>query len=472
MKTYNEFDPNGVDLSQGDQDRVINQLIFDTDFLQRCKRKGLEPELFTSEIRRSLVDYIFSFYEKYKEAPYDQVIDILSGSGGNGFQRKLRDDDILAMQDYLELIVAETNSPGRVRRLYDKLVEFIDKRIIHTTISRLNKAKDRIDGSPETLKKIVDEASQQLAVSSTLDGTLGIFDEVDFKPEPWLSRFNIPAIDQAVGGGLSCPNLVIVQAFTGRGKTWSICHLAKIGLRLGNDVICLVTEMNAKKFLARMRQTLTGMTSYEIRENIQKARVTLERSLVKGSMFHLISDQVKLDKDFAIDSLDGIVQDIEERRGREQKIILIDSPDDMEPPAEWDINRSKAIEKSKAIWTWLRNYSQEKEKLIVGTSQSQRRSETLLWTTSGNIGDDLNKVRRATLGISINGSKQEVEAGFIRLLVFKNTYGAEMKAAWVETDFDRGMFRKDDGEIVSLDLEKYKTTLLQRGITIGNSIGS
>jgi archaellum biogenesis ATPase FlaH len=465
LKSYDKFDPESIDFSADEQDRVVHQMIFDTDFLQRCKRKGLEPELFTSEIRRQLVDYIFEFYDQYKEAPYDQVIDILSG--GNGLKGSLREDDIPAMQDFLEVIIGLSNSTGRVRRLYDKIANFVDKRIIHTTISKLNKAKDRVDGSPDTLKRIFEEANQRLSVSSSMESTLGIFDELDYEQEPWLTRWNIPAIDSAYGGGLSSPNLVILQAFTGRGKTWSICHLGKIGLRLGNDVVACVTEMNSKKFLARMRQTITGLTSYEIRQDPKSARIKLERSLVKGSKFHLISDQVKLDKDFSVDALEGIIEDIEERRGREQKIILIDSPDDMEPPSNW-ARLDRPIEKSKAIWTWLRNYSQEKNKLVIATSQSQRRAETLMWTTAGNIGDDINKVRRSTLGISINGYKREVEAGFIRLLVFKNTYGPEMKAAWVETNFDRGMFERDSGEIKGFDMEKYKSMLLQRGISLSN----
>lgn len=467
MNSFNEFDPDRVDFEENDQDRVISQLMFDSNFLGQCKRKGLEPELFTSDLRRQLVEYIFEFFDKYKEAPQDQVLEILSGNT-NGFKTRLRPEDIEAMTSFLSILINIVNSKGRVQRLSDRISDFIDKRILHTAISRLNKAKDRIDGSPEVLREIMETTSKKLGVTSSMDSTLGIFDETDFNQEPWLTRFNIKAIDDAVGGGMVCPNLVVLQGFTGRGKTWSITHLGKIGLRLGNDVIALVTEMNAKKFLSRMRQSLTGMNFLEQRDNMTLARERIEKSLVAGSQFHLISDQVKLETDFSIDSLKNIVDNIQEKRGREQKLILIDSPDDMEPPKGANINRNNAIEKSKAIYTWMRNYSQEENKCIVVTSQSQRISETRLWTTSGNIGDDLNKVRRSTLGISINGYKNEVEAGFIRLLVFKNTYGPDMKAAWVETDFGRGMFCKASGEIKGLNVEEYKKMLLTRGITLSN----
>ena len=468
MKDFEKFDPDRVDFSDSEQNRVISELVFNTEFLQRCIRKGLEPDLFTSELRQIVASYTFEYFRKYKEAPDESILDILSGSS-NGMRTVAREEDLEDLELLLGQIVNTTNSPGVVKRMFDKISAFIDKRIIHTTITRLNKAKDRIDGSPESLKKIVEDASRRLGITSCENSTLGIFDETDFSQEPWLTRFNIREIDNAYGGGFSSPNLVIIQAFTGRGKTWSICHLGKVGLRLGNDVIALVTEMNAKKFLTRMRQTLTGMSLMEQRENINLARQRIEKSLVRGSLFHLVSDQVKMDSDFRIDRLRDIVDDIQERRGKEQKIILIDSPDDMEPPADVTYNPHKAIEKSKAIYTWLRNYSQEEDKLIVVTSQSQRVAETRLWTTSGNIGDDINKARRATLGISINGYKNEVEAGFVRLLVFKNTYGPDMKAAWVETDFDRGMFEKASGAIKGMNIEEYKKMLVTRGISLSNT---
>ena len=465
MTEESQFDPDQLDIGEDDQNRVITQMVFDTNFLQKCKRKGLEPELFSSELRRKTVEFTYEFFEKYNEAPYDQIGEILSPSS-NGMLSKVSSDDLDAMINFLSILTSIENTPGRVKRLFDKISSFVEKRILFTTINQLNKARDRIDGSPDILRGIVEEASQKLGIACNLDSTLGIFDETDFSQDFYLTRFNIPSIDNATGGGLTTPNLVLLQGFTGRGKTWCICHLGKMGLRLGNDVVALVTEMNARKFLSRMRHSLTGMSIMEQRDNLELAKSRIERSLVRGSQFHLVSDQVKLDTDFYIDSLKGIVDDIEEKRGREQKIILIDSPDDMEPPRNSTYNRTSTVDKSKSIYTWLRNYSQEENKCIVVTSQSQRKVENQLWTTSGNIGDDINKSRRSTLGISINGFKNEVEAGFIRLLVFKNTYGPEMKAAWVETGFDKGMFMKSFGEIKGLNIDEYKSMLLARGINL------
>ena len=168
---------------------------------------------------------------------------------------------------------------------------------------------------------------------------------------------------------------MIVQAFTGRGKTWSITHLIKMAARLGNDCVVLETEMANKKFKARLRMTLTGLTFFEMRANMNEVDRTMRKSLINGAQIHIISEDIKMGTNTNVDMLEGIVSEIEERTGREQKLILIDSPDDLEPPK--DSVAFSSIDKSKAIFTWLRNYSQDHNKCIVVTCQSQRSAENL-----------------------------------------------------------------------------------------------
>lgn len=466
-KEFNkEFNPGQLDFNLDEQDRIISQLIFDKEFLQKSIRKGVKPELFTSETRRILVEYIFEYWSKYKEAPIEAVIDITSN---NGFSIKLKDDDIKSMYDYLEIVTSISSSPGKIKYLFDKLTLFIDKRIIHNSITKLQKMKDCVDGSPESLSRIIHDASEKLSIRSSMDSVESLFDvDNDLLIDPqWLTRFNLPPIDSTYGGGLTSPNFIVLQGFTGRGKTWCIGHLAKIALRLGNDPICIITEMSNKKFKQRMQMAITGLTAVELRSKMGIAREIMSKSMIKGSDLKLISEAVKLDIGFTIDKIESIVKDIEDQTSKEQKLILIDSPDDMEPPPGRLI--TKTMDKSTAIFTWLRNYTQEKDKCVIVTCQSQRISEKLLWTTSGNIGDDLNKVRRATLGISINGFKKEVDGGYIRLLVFKNTYGPTMKACWVKTNFKYGQFIDSWGELKGLSIKKYKQMLLNQGIKMSNS---
>lgn len=464
MEKNKDFRTDEIDMSVSEQDRVISQLIFDTDFLQKSKRKGLEANLFTSEIRQTVVQYIFDYYEKYNESPNDSIIEI---TNNNNFLIGVNEDDIPAFIQYLENIVSIDNTAGKVQELFDKINNFIDKRIIQTTISKLTKMKDRIDGSPEQLSRIIHDCSNKLSIKSSMEETDNILSDDIFLEQSWLTRFNLPSIDDAYSGGMSSESLVTLQGFTGRGKTWVITHLAKIGLRMGNDVICIVTEMSNAKFKQRMRMSLTGMTQAEYNSNPIKAREIIRKSMVRNSELHLISEKVKMDTDFSITKIEDMVIDIEQKTGREQKLILIDSPDDMSPPPGKKYTDN--ISRSTAIFSWMRKYCQENNKLLIVTAQSQRISESLLWTTSSNIGEDINKIRRSTLGISINGFKKEVQGGYIRLLVFKNTFGPTMEhAAWIKTNFGRGQLIQEYGQIKNLDITDYKRMLLNRGVSLKN----
>ena len=459
MGNFSSLDDSSIDSSE--QDKIINQLIFDADFINKCIRLELSKDLFLGEIRQSIVEYIYKYFEKYSEAPTDNIVDILSES--SIIPIKIKEDDFELAIDYISRTIKIKNTEGKIKALYDKISSFKNKQIIYNTISRLNKMKDRIDGTEDKMQTVIKEADEQLSRSSLFATTESIFDSEGYSENQIITKFNIPAIDLAIGGGFIAPNLAIIQAFTGRGKTWSMTHLIKMAARLGNDCVVFETEMATVKFKNRMRMSLTGMSYSDLLRNLNEADATMKASMVANSEIHIVPE-VKMGKNYSITALKSIIDEIQDRTGKEQALIFIDSPDDLDPPKE--AYASNKIEKSQAVFTWLRNYSQTENKCLIVTCQSQRSAENLLWTTSGNIGDDINKVRRATIGISINAFKKECDAGYIRLLVFKNTHGPEMKACWIKTNYEIGQFIQEAGAIKGLNLTDYKQMLLNRGITL------
>jgi len=187
---------------------------------------------------------------------------------------------------------------------------------------------------------------------------------------------------------------------------------------------------------------MTGMTREEMDNDSAKAKSQTKKSMIKRSEIFLLSEE---EKGMAVDDLPATLDEIEEKTGKKIRLILIDSADDMLPPKSPELQRATSIEKSTAKYTWLKNYSKDNDLCILTTCQSQRRGETKWWLTSGTIGDDINKVRKATFGISINGLDSEVKLGLARLLVFKNTDGPTGQACWIANDFERGQFCVDNG---------------------------
>lgn len=456
-----------LDLRTDDQDRILSQLIFDTNFLQKCKRKGLTPELFASEARRTIAEFIWEYSEVYNTSPGEFISGIWTPN--NGLKTNIRAEEVEEYYEFVGKLISIENTPADSKRLFDQLSNFIERRIIYTAINQLNKVKERADGSNIKLTEIIVETASALQIRTSLDKTEGILDDDVYISSPWLTRFGIPEIDDSYGGGMSNPNLVVIQGFTGRGKTWSVAHLIKMALRLGNDVVAFITEMHNSKFKQRLRMSMTGMSLREYYNNQKIARELIQKSMTRGAELHLINEDMKMmDGGFHIDTIKSIVEEIEDKTGKGQRLIILDSADDMEPPSSFIGYNTKQQDKSTSVYTWMRKYTQENDKCIITTSQSQRKSETLLWTTAANIGDDINKLRRSTLGISINAYKREMEAGYFRLLVNKNTFGPTMKAAWCKSNFEIGQFISEYAEIEQMNIQSYKQLLLSRGITLTN----
>jgi len=253
------------------------------------------------------------------------------------------------------------------------------------------------------------------------------------------SKFNIPAIDASLGGGLKFGIYGIVLAYTNIGKTWCVAHLAKLAARIGNPVLVIENEISNRKFRDRLKMCLTGMSSSEMENEPGKVRKIIKTSMVKKSNIFLLSEE---EKGMAVSDIPTVIADINDRYGVKVRTILIDSADDMQPP----VGRYKDdISKNTALHTWLKNWARTDDMCIITTAQSQRRGEERWWLTSGTVGENINKIRKATVGISLNASPGESASGYLRLFLFKHTDGPVGTKVWVKTNFSIGQFCCDSG---------------------------
>jgi len=243
-------------------------------------------------------------------------------------------------------------------------------------------------------------------------------------------------------------SFILVLGYTSVGKSWCASHLVKHAARLGETPLLIDLERSNRQVRLRLRMCFTGMTSREIRQDSRRASEVVEKSMVKKSNVILLSDD---EKSMRVDELPNILDKVEKKYGRRPRFVMIDSADDFTPP---EGRYREKIERHTATYTWLKNYAKEEENdvCICTTTQAQRKAEHKLWLSSGNVGEDINKVRKATVGISINTiSRQdgdfalEAQKGFARLFLFKNTDGPFGTRVWIKRDFRIGQFVLDWG---------------------------
>lgn len=427
----------GLDWPHDFMDKVVWLITKDTKFLAKCLRKGITPEVFVSEVRKTIVRIAFGYFDDYQKAPSDDLMDLVADN-----LAKRHDDDDISEQyaAYLSKLYEVSTLEIDPDYITSRLEEFIKKRVVENAVNNLIKLKDLptidYDRHIELMRDaigICDAAlSDNKAEAITEDPIVS--DRTDV-----ASRFNVSALDQALGGGLKFGNYVIVLAYTNVGKTWCIAHLAKMAARFGNPVLVIENELSNRKFRERLKMCLTGMNWSDMNENPVKTKKIIKSSMVKKSNIYLLSEE---EKGMRVSDIPSVIADINDRFSVRVKTLLIDSADDMQPP----IGRYKGdLEANTATHTWLKNYARNEDMCIVTSAQSQRRGEERWWLTSGTVGENINKVRKATVGVSLNASPGEIAAGYIRLLLFKHTDGPVGVKTWIKTKFNIGQFCCDHG---------------------------
>jgi hypothetical protein len=205
--------------------------------------------------------------------------------------------------------------------------------------------------------------------------------------------------------------------------------------------------------------SFTGMTDHEIRSNMSEVKETIQVSLVRKSDVLILDDD---EKSLYVDDLSALVGEIETKYSKKIDLILIDSADDMLPIH--GCKYGNTLEATDAKYTWLKNYAKNEDKCVITTVQSKAEGEKKFWLTAGTVGLGFVKARKATVGISLNATPEEIKAGLCRIYLFKHTDGRTGAKSWIRQDFSRGQFVTASGDY---DRLVYDEVLRQCGVLTG-----
>jgi len=420
-----------LSLSTDDQDRVIHLCILDTSFLGQVMRKKIQSTHFASEVRQKIFKTIFEFYSSYKKAP---GADIVAEIESKIKRRRIKAEDKEMYEEYLMKVMSIPPFPQNLVK--DRLDFFVKTRIVSGLSNSLLKLQDFFDIDPDKALFMIREAVAEADSSIGRKGVESILHDPinSLQPSDFVTKFGIDPIDRQLGGGLKRGNYVVIQGYLGMGKSWCVNHLAKMAVRFGHSPLVIPTEMANSTARLRFRMSFTGLTRNEVYDQPEEVRQQTASSMNKGADIYLLSEE---EKSMRVDELPAVIEDTESKTGKSIDLILIDSADDLLPP----IGRySNGLESNTAIHTYLKNFAKNEDKCVVTTAQVQRIGETKFWLGASTVGDNINKFRKATVGMSINGIELEKKRWFYRIWLFKNTDGGEGAKVWVKRNFERGQF--------------------------------
>jgi len=427
-------------LNSDDQDRIMYLCILDSKFLAQAIRKRIEPKHFASDVRQKVYRTAIEFHGKYKKAPGDNILVEIDEKVR---RKKIKEEDKAIIDEYLINVFSIPEfSKDYIK---DKVDFFIKTRIIKNVTNTLLKMQDRVDIDPDTAIDVLREAVIEADSSIGRKGAESIlYDPLDsIQKRDFVTRFGIDIIDSQLKGGLKPKNYVVIQAFLGAGKSWCINHLAKMAVRFGHSPLVIPTEMSNETARLRFRMSFSGMKIEDVLDKPAKVRGHITSSMNKGADIFLLSEE---EKGMKVDELPAVIEEVETRTGKIINPILFDSADDLEPPFGKFANK---LEANTAIHTYLKNYAKNENKCVVTTTQAQRAGETKVWLGAASVGDNINKFRKATVGISINALEDEKKKWIYRLWLFKNTDGSEGAKVWVKRNYEIGQFIMKYGRFVN-----------------------
>lgn len=400
----------------------ILRLLLEKDWLVRYGLFIIKPEYFETDQEIELCKVFIDFYKKYSKIPDLADVSILTKKEGS-FE--------LAKNVY----AIDSNSIDLVS---DVVIQFAKEQAAKVAV--LEGVDDINKGD---ISKLIGRLEEALNVGRDLS-SIGIDPIIDI--DSWLYNYwsdkiktGLLHLDHALDGGLGFPEIGVILAPPGRGKSMALINIgynaASIGS--GKNVLHISHEMSenqvAKRYAARIMHRFVkrddDLTQYK-EEFLARAY-----KMIRGSIRVIYGKMTTEDVDKNIQKLiaDGFNPDL----------IIDDYPDLVKNTQRFSERRHELS----ANFDFFRNLSDKYQCPVWVGSQSTRGSLSKEIITMDDIAEDWGKAQIADVIVALCQTKKEKIEERARLLVVKT--------------------RDSDGLFKEIDCKYYPRS--QALITVGNT---
>lgn len=318
----------------------------------------------------------------------------------------------------------------------ERVVTFAKEQEVRIALAKtVEVVKSRDKDKFDKIKTLWDRA---LIVGPQMDLGLNYFETVEERYERMAKdregrdRFSsgFDEIDLKISGvGLSRGEIGGFQANSGVGKSFLLCHAAKINLKRGHRVLFLTLEMNQDKTAERFDTLFCGINMKDLLANksFVKHQLSAEIKLIKKSFN--ISDEDKnrlIVKHFAAGTADvNVIKAYYSQiaiQGFKPDLVIVDYIGELK-----DIPGLKTYESRQRLMRDLRTFGVEEGHCTLTAVQSNRmgrtNAEEMAVNDDSEISDSYGQARIMDAIWSINVSKREKKAGVGRIFVVKHRNG-------------------------------------------------
>lgn len=455
MTKYN-IDFENVDFSNYLLDSVVKLMISDNDFLKKIK-VFIKPKAFRDEERIIVAKLIYNYFEKFKKAPGDYIIDIVEE-----FCEKRKDKKELLFR-YIERL--EDIEPNK-DYILERFGKYVKKVICQDAIERAYEAvkKGHIEYAEETILGGFRDA-YALTADNVLDMLCEEAWETNIKNmdelEPNLKSF-IDVYDEKCGGWWRKETVLIFGDYN-IGKTFFMVYIGKVALIQGKKVLHITLETRKDIVWERYCMAFTGglkrkkSREEDEKEHIYKKILNIGGREIEAKSYTLGELRKKLKFlrrkkaqlwlyqgiNFSLRDFKNLLDNIEVLYGNVPDVVIIDSPDQM----IWNKGDDYRLAE-KSLYKKFLELAKERNFTLFLTTQARRGSRKKNLTRGEDVAEGYDKVRIVDTVITINQTEEEYKKGIVRLYVDKHR-GSE-RGFTIEGDqaLDIGQFIMNARELV------------------------
>ena len=240
------------------ESQTITGVITNTAFLKKVRRI-LKPEHFKSIHGGVVCKWAYSYYDKYEEAPGQEILRIFKDK-----KKKLTKEKKDLVGIYLKKLSSEYEKQSKynIEYLYEKVVPFIRKRDIENLTSKINTyiENDRVD-------KANNELIDFQLVHKETSGIFNPFDPTYIDESFNITQSGILKLPGALGELIGPMDRGWLASFTApekRGKTWWLIEMAFQAIIQKLNVLFISLEMMPAEINKRMWKRLTAASEGDL----------------------------------------------------------------------------------------------------------------------------------------------------------------------------------------------------------------
>lgn len=276
----------------------------------------LVPDAFLDRRWREIITEIREFHAKYKEVPDTVVL-------ANVIRRSTRRDPG-TLTKALEDLPHVNGSAGYVK---DRLLQWVKWQAVEQALSDNDLREDPREFAREIERasRVGDDLQMEYTRLDVDKDDEYIRNEVIPTPWTWLNARML--------GGPERRDLVVVMTIINGGKTTILTNIARECAGLGKNVVFFTFEDGETKIKRRLLQSIAGMTTEEVIENLALARSRRDRFLqATGGMVHV--KQMRSRRS-SVDDAISFVKSIEDASGRAVDVVVTDYADRFRPQGRY-----------------------------------------------------------------------------------------------------------------------------------------